>query len=592
MEKRNDYPTLILLLMLSLFQPVDLGATNILPINLGSDTTLCAGQTLVLDAPIIADTLDYLWSTGETTASISVLESATYSITVTSPNCTGSDAIEVLFLTSPIASISANPVCFGEMTIINSNSTHEPTALFNWDFGDGTFANTVSNQMGHLFPGNGLTYEVILEITNSNGCQDSDAITINSLLKPSALFQVDPVCLNEVTTLSNLSANLTANATVILDYGNGMSSTEPAASVHTNIYTGPGEYTLNIVVENDNTCKDTTSLMTEIYPLPFASFSGLNPTYCAGDPVDTLLGSPLGGTFLGNNVSNTPNLDDGFGFFDPATGGTNISVTYEYTDENACTGLATNTVEEVFPKLPLAFLGDDLVLCLGDTNELLCVNFPGGTFSGPFLDIDPSLGEDKAIFVPTAIGDYQINYQLVDNNGCLNAVQKDIIVSGIIGLNLPMDTFFFSGQTLELGMDPPNPDYIYLWSNGAASPTISISNPGIYLLRVTDVNTGCSKSDTTFVEIAFPTSLENISLHASIEAFPNPVFDELRLNIYAPFSTEVNLELVDQEGRVHLIEKCLLLENVVINKTMNLSFLPSGAYYLRIGSQFFPILKH
>lgn len=73
---------------------------NGLPIvTLGNDTMIVEGSNLVLDAGNSG--FEYLWSTGETTQTITVMEANDYSVTVTDPNgCSSSDAINVTVITS------------------------------------------------------------------------------------------------------------------------------------------------------------------------------------------------------------------------------------------------------------------------------------------------------------------------------------------------------------------------------------------------------------------------------------------------------------------------------------------------------------
>ncbi len=61
--------------------------------NLGPDRMVCQDQPVILNAGFNPQ-WTYLWSTGETTPTITVTNTGTYSVTVTSPNgCTGSDEV-------------------------------------------------------------------------------------------------------------------------------------------------------------------------------------------------------------------------------------------------------------------------------------------------------------------------------------------------------------------------------------------------------------------------------------------------------------------------------------------------------------------
>ncbi len=86
-------------------------------VDLGNDTTLCYGDSLILDAGY--SNISYLWNTGDTTQTIAVTDSGSYFVFVTDPNgCQNySDTINVSFEvcegisenSSPMISIYPNP---------------------------------------------------------------------------------------------------------------------------------------------------------------------------------------------------------------------------------------------------------------------------------------------------------------------------------------------------------------------------------------------------------------------------------------------------------------------------------------------------
>ncbi|MCB0778549.1 MAG: PKD domain-containing protein, partial [Flavobacteriales bacterium] len=67
---------------------------NDLPTPLMSDAVVCFGESTMLDATSNVDS--YLWSTGETTSTITVNAAGTYIVEVFTANCTGSDTVEVV----------------------------------------------------------------------------------------------------------------------------------------------------------------------------------------------------------------------------------------------------------------------------------------------------------------------------------------------------------------------------------------------------------------------------------------------------------------------------------------------------------------
>ena len=112
-------------------------------VNLGADTTICFGTSLSLDAGIAGAT--YLWSTGETSRQINVLDDGEYSVTVTSSGCVAKDTMRLLTSASVlnkwtyIKDTACLPVrvAFADSSIAFCGQN---ITAWHWDFGDGTFS--------------------------------------------------------------------------------------------------------------------------------------------------------------------------------------------------------------------------------------------------------------------------------------------------------------------------------------------------------------------------------------------------------------------------------------------------------------------
>ncbi|MBK9354605.1 MAG: hypothetical protein IPN09_11790 [Bacteroidetes bacterium] len=70
-------------------------------LNLGNDTSLCAGQTLTLTQNIAG--VSYTWSDGTTNNSITVNTSGTYWLEIDNGSCTGRDSIDINISTSGLS---------------------------------------------------------------------------------------------------------------------------------------------------------------------------------------------------------------------------------------------------------------------------------------------------------------------------------------------------------------------------------------------------------------------------------------------------------------------------------------------------------
>lgn len=84
---------------------------------------------------------------------------------------------------------------------------------------------------------------------------------------------------------------------------------------------------------------------------------------------------------------------------------------------------------------------------------------------------------------------------IVDANGC--RIDTTFVIGGPVSpeINLPDTTTFCTGQT---GTIDAGNHSAYLWSTGAVTPTLSVSNAGAYSVTVTNAE-GCQAADTTLV---------------------------------------------------------------------------------------------
>ncbi len=130
-------------------------------IELGADTSICQGSTLLLDVGVPG--LTYIWSTSETMQAIEVTEAGMYSVTVTDPIC--GDAIgNIIVSVDPVPTIELGfdtlEIEFGTTGIFDAGSGY---SSYLWSNGETTQSIEISEE--------GL-YSVI--VTNEFGCSAYD----------------------------------------------------------------------------------------------------------------------------------------------------------------------------------------------------------------------------------------------------------------------------------------------------------------------------------------------------------------------------------------------------------------------------------
>jgi len=127
-----------------------------------SSTQACSGDVVTVTASA-ADS--YLWSTGETSQSIQVTNTAAVYVTVTNANaCNGVGQSATTNIT-----FTATPTAAGSFTtagnVVTFTNTSTGATSYSWDFGD--FTNSSATAPAHAYAANG-TYTVVLTAINGN----------------------------------------------------------------------------------------------------------------------------------------------------------------------------------------------------------------------------------------------------------------------------------------------------------------------------------------------------------------------------------------------------------------------------------------
>lgn len=247
-------------------------------INLGNDTTLCAGAGYTMNAGNPGST--YLWNNATTAQNRTVTTTGTYSVKVTSPlNCSASDTVAVSFLAAPVVDLGNDlEICTSTAVILDAGN---PGASFLWD--DGSTAQTRSvNSSG--------TYYVTVSNIAAN-CKGTD--TVHAAVYP-----------NPVVDLGNDTISC-HNAITILDAQNPGASYlwDDGSTAQTRTVTVTGVY--SVTVTDIHSCVGADDVTIEVKGLPGGdinavygdtatyTFSLLNARYVTGATWNFGDGSPV-----------------------------------------------------------------------------------------------------------------------------------------------------------------------------------------------------------------------------------------------------------------------------------------------------------
>lgn len=220
-------------------------------------------------------TYDWKFGDGET----SNLESPTHEygspgsftvtlISKTNYGCFDTIIQDVTVLSDAKASFTVENVCrYDSAQFVNTSFIASGSLTYEWDFGDGG-SSTLENP-SHIFSTPG-TYLVSLTATSDFGSVSTATEFVTIYPVPQASFTVDAVCDEVEAQFSNTSSISTGTLTYTWDFGDENTSTEKDPI---NLYSGHGDYTIQLVSMSGFSCSDTAVVPTTVYPRPETNFS-------------------------------------------------------------------------------------------------------------------------------------------------------------------------------------------------------------------------------------------------------------------------------------------------------------------------------
>lgn len=363
-----------------------------LPILFSTQYSACNGNCTGAATASISglNNLTYLWSTGDTVATIDTLCPATFAVTITDElGCISNDSVAIINLPVFTNTTTLQPTCFGQCNAtISINPVGTAPFQLLWSTGD-----TTSYLIDSLCSGN---YSI--SITDSVGCVGVDSITITD---PADIIysasHADALCAGTCTGASTLTAS-----------GNGplvyLWNTVPTQSdtTVTNLCFG---YTLFTITDSSGCFKQDSVLIFEPSPIAFnPNFLGIT---CSGNCDGFVQVNPIGGT-----PNYTYEWSNGF------TSNTLLNVcagvyTLTITDFNLCVDSTTYTFTDPDP-ISISFTVTDAT-CAGCTNGSIVASISGGT--APYDPLFPALSIADTIATNLGTGYYLFCAQ--DFNGCL-----------------------------------------------------------------------------------------------------------------------------------------------------------------------------
>ena len=496
-----------------------------LAINLGNDTTFCAGQTFTLDAGAFPGGGTYLWQDSSTNQTFVVDTTGLYYVFVTdTAGCTGVDSINVTVNPMPVVNLGNDTAfCDGNSLILDAGNSG---ATYVWQNG------VTAPYFNQTFTAN--TTGTYFVTASFGACSDTDSIevTVNPVITTnlpnsiicngdSALifgnYETVAGTYRDTITASTgcdsiLVQQLIVNPTYNQNLGTVTICNGDSALILGNYETVAGTYTDTL--QSVNGCDSIVSQTLNVSPAHIFSL-GNDTAFCAGNNL-TLDAGAGASSYQWMNGSTTPFLQQTF----------TVNSTGTYFVEatiGACT--TTDTINITVNPNQSTNLADSII-CNGDS-ALIFGSYQ--TIAGTYYDslqtvngcdsiliqqlvVNPSYnnnlgtvticaGDSSLIFgnYETVAGVYYDSTQTI--NGCDSIVSQTLAVLSNTSVNLGNDTAICQGESITLDAGPGGSSYLWM-SNPIPShqnQTFTVNTTGTYYVEVTTGS--CYATDTINITV-------------------------------------------------------------------------------------------
>jgi photosystem II stability/assembly factor-like uncharacterized protein len=490
----------------------------------------------------------YLWSNGQTIATVTNLASGNYTVTVTGNNgCTSTATAIIAVSDAPTSGIS-NTVspCTGQSNGSATVSASGGVLPYTYLWSNGQTEATAND----LTAGN---YAVT--VTGNNGCTSTATATVSTAAAPTASINntVSPC-----TGFSNGSATVSASGGVLpytYLWSNGQ--TEATANDLT-----AGNYA--VTVTGNNGCTSTATATVSTAAAPTASINNtVSPCtgFSNGSATVSASGGVLPYTYLWSNGQTEATAND-------LTAG-NYAVTV--TGNNGCTSTATATVSTA--AAPTASINNTVSPCTGFSNGSATVSASGGVLPYTYLW---SNGQTEATANDLTAGNYAVT--VTGNNGCSIVSTAILINTPVFGIEL-LTNLEIGGLNCQSAANPlaGTPPFTYAWSNGQITQTANNLSSGQFTVTVTDA-TGCTSVQ---MGSCVPVSTDDIKGLELFSVRPNPASTNLVILIRLTHVEQVQIKLFNSLGQ-RLFESHY--DSIEIEENIDLNGVPSGCYFLQVST--------
>ncbi len=363
-----------------------------------NDRDLCEGGSIVLDAGVHNA---YLWSTGETTQTITVDTAGDYTVTVTNADgCTATDNIVVTIVPPSTVDLGSDQItCSSAPVVLDAGN---PGSAYEWQH-DGAVVGS-----GQTYDA-GVSGEYTVTVITPTGCTLYDTVNITNLPAPAVDLGADQ--------------EICPGSSVMFDAGTDGVSYLWSTGATTQMISVTDAGTYGVTVTGSNGCETTDSVVVSFKPAPVVDL-GPSQAICVNEPI-TLDAGTDGVSYLWSTGATTQTIEVGLaGTYYVDVTGTNGCVTRDQI-------VITNKVQ---PDASFSIDSTDNVMWVVKFSANSVV--AGQLYSWNFGDPGSGSANTSALPNPThnynTPGTYTITLTITNvASGCVSVSTQTIIVLGV-----------------------------------------------------------------------------------------------------------------------------------------------------------------
>jgi len=589
-------------------------------VDLGADTTVCEGATIILDAENYTSNTIYSWFTTTsptvfaTTRTVTVSNPASYIVVVNDGfGNMGTDTITISNNYKPEFSLGNDlTICNGALDTLSIGNILTPFVYHHlkgivpegWStFNGGVLDISQTTEGGYLLldsdldtiitksydlspysdvklsvdiagHGTGQDNDVLIMVSDDDGVSWTQqyytlATTSNTIYIQGCFVNLNinssqvkfKLCRTTTTgkgvRLKNFKLSVAEMSYSVLWSNNTTNDTLPINNA--------GNYWATVT--NNNGCSASDSINVTNYPAVNVNL-GSDTTICTGEFFTFNAGSNFSSYKWQDNSANQ-------------TFTANIQGQYWVDVINTYGCHSSDTAVLVVNPAPFVSLPFDTAFC-PNTSIVIDAGY-NALYSYTWKKIPfPNILSTSQTLTVDATGSYTVEIE----NGCVTKVKDTIIVT----MNTPQqvslgnDTMICANNTLL--MDAGTGFTNYLWFNNSANQSIVLDSTGFGLVTatvfvtVTDSN-GCVSADTSLVTFDPCTGNSLMNVPDSYKFYPNPAQNVFNIEILNA-TNQFEISIFSAEGVLVGFEKITDIKGTVFKKSINLASYNKGTYLISI----------